>query len=324
VPDVYLIAGFAYLIAGSHYIGILSHWRGMVLRKAKTAIENQNTELNQQKNDIELQKSLLERHNQVIQSINQSLQDSIEYAQQIQTSLLPLATDLAQSFKQHFVLFMPRDMVSGDFYFLDKDAQSTLIAAIDCVGHGIPGAFLSLLTHQMLQNIVSKGIRSPEVVLEHLHQGIRQTLQQAVNQNRDGLDAAICLIEPDKKLLSFAGAKNPLYYFENNILHIVEANRKSIGGEQDSESHAFDKHLIQLADNKKQVFYLFTDGYADQFGGEENKKLGKRKFKQLLADLQHLPLNNQKDALVQYLREWTKKGKEDQIDDILLIGFEVL
>lgn len=345
IPDIYLLPSFVYLFAGSHYVGLLSHWRGSILRKTKEEIQNQNLELKAQKDqllvlneeynqqnqeilaqrdNIEQQRIILEQRNQIIEKINTDMKDSLNYAQIIQQTILPLPEQLNHFFKEHFILFQPRDIVSGDFYFFENiDDQFSILAVADCTGHGIPGAFMSLIANQILQEIINKKIYSPAEILQNLHIGIRQALKQKETTNRDGMDISICLINKIMKTIEFAGAKTSLIYFENNEIQVIKSENMSIGGEQRETQRIFNNHFVTLKNNCDYRFYLFTDGFHDQFGGEKSKKFGKKRLRETLIEAQNLPLSAQKNFLENILTDWIEEGNEEQIDDILIFGFSV-
>lgn len=344
LPDIYLLPSFIYLFAGSHYIGLLSHWRGAVLRKAKREIEQknlvlqsqtdkllvlneeynqQNQEILAQKDNIEQQKILLEKHNHIIEEINTNITESIHYAKLIQETILPLPEHLESFFKEYFILFKPRDIVSGDFYFFEKIEKYGIIGAVDCTGHGIPGAFMSLIANQILQEIINKGIYSPENILYHLNNGIKQALKQKETSNRDGMDIGICLVDKQKREVHFAGAKSSLIYFENDVLHIIKSNNFSIGGEQRESHKFFEKQTIYLKPDVNYSFYMFSDGFHDQFGGNQGKKFGKKRFRELLTQVKNQPFIAQKITLENTLLDWIGNYNEMQIDDILVLGFKI-
>lgn len=197
------------------------------------------------------------------------------------------------------------------------------MAVADCTGHGIPGAFMSLIANQILQEIINKKIYSPDKILQELHLGIRQALKQKETTNRDGMDISICLINKENKTIDFAGAKTSLIYFENNEIKVIKSENTSIGGEQREQHRVFDNHSIVLQPNYEYSFYLFTDGFHDQFGGENSKKFGKKRLRETLIEAQNQPLPSQKKFLENILIDWIEEGNEEQIDDILIFGFSI-
>ncbi|SFF55441.1 PP2C family protein-serine/threonine phosphatase [Thermoflexibacter ruber] len=217
-----------------------------------------------------------------------------------------------------------------------KKENKIVIVAADCTGHGVPGAFMSLIGNELLNQIVNvHHITSPELILNQLHKGIRYALKQDETANRDGMDIAICVIDKEEKILEYAGAMNPFYYIQDNQFFEIKADKKSIGGLQSEEERIFTKHTIQLGmknlesginqqqttSNQQTIFYLCSDGFQDQFGGAENRKFMVRRLRELLASLALLPMSEQKEILDKTFEEW--KGKHPQIDDVLIFGVKI-
>ncbi len=266
--------------------------------------------------------------NQLIESKNRQITDSLNYARRIQQSILMSEQALQQHLPESFVFLQPKSIVSGDFYFLASIGNKKLVAVADCTGHGVPGAFMSLIGHRLLREIVlEKKIHDPALVLEHLHRGIIESLnqQQGNHFSQDGMDIAVCLIDPDTYMLEFAGAMNPAYLVHDQELQVLQADVSSVGG----------KALRPRSENEKRKFtnkaskyrsgcmlYLFTDGYMDQFGGPNDQKFNTRRFKKLLMEIQPLSAAQQKNIIEQTLLEW--KDNTQQTDDILLMGIRLL
>lgn len=291
------------------------------LRLQKKYLEEQvrlrTIEIEKQKEQIEQQRDLLYKQNIEIQKINKDLTSSIEYAQRIQSAILPDEKYISKFFDDHFILFLPRDIVSGDFYWFYQKDNFIIYSAIDCTGHGVPGAFMSLIGSKILTTIVQiKKIYEPDEILKELNKDIISTLNQENTETQDGMDMALCKIELDKKIVKFAGAKNPLYVIYNNELTIYKASKQSIGGFQFSD---FSKEVIEY--KSPTYFYMFSDGYADQFGDGDKGKFMVSRFKNLLLEIYKLPMQEQKQILHQRLRQW--QGQNYQTDDILVIGFKL-
>lgn len=268
-----------------------------------------------------------QRTTQLIESKNRQITDSISYARRIQQSILISEHTICQFLPESFIFWQPKAIVSGDFYFIAKTGSKFLVAVADCTGHGVPGAFMSLIGHRLLrETIIEKNNYDPAAVLEQLHSGIIDALQQHEGQEniQDGMDIAICLIDPETHTLVFAGAMNPAYLLYEQTLQLLEPDISSVGG----------KALRPQSEGKKKVFrnktvryspgsmlYLFTDGYMDQFGGEKDQKFNTKRFKQLLGNIHHLPASLQKEIMEGAFREW----KEDypQTDDVLLLGISL-
>jgi serine phosphatase RsbU (regulator of sigma subunit) len=217
-------------------------------------------------------------------------------------------------------MFMPRDIVSGDFYWFTHKNGHCVITAVDCTGHGVPGAFMSIIGNDLLNDIVNiRGVVEPAQILELLDQGIRTTLKQDVNDIQDGMDMALCTIDSENKRLRYAGAKNPLIYVQGDEIFQIKADKMPIGGKQLYANSAYQNHEIAL--DKPTWIYMFSDGYQDQFGGPGNKKFMLKKLRELIFEIHKLPMKEQQKILQDTLKEWM--GAEKQLDDILVIGLKV-
>ena len=260
------------------------------------------------------------RQRESIQKSNEKMTASINYASRIQSAMLPDLAEISRYLPDSFVFFRPRDIVSGDFYWMQEKDGKILLATVDCTGHGVPGAFMSMIGIDILNEIVNgKGITAPDQILNLMHKRIRQALKQEVTQNRDGMDIALCVIDRDGKQLIFSGAKTSIVYCQHNQLLEIKGNNVPIGGLQHEKDRIFTRHTITT--EAPTTFYLFTDGYKDQFGGENNTKLTARAFKQLLFGMHKQPAETQKTLLSNYLEEWM--GSNPQLDDILVIGVKI-
>jgi len=282
----------------------------------------QKEEIELQKNNIEIQKQELEVAYTDISKKNKHITSSINYARKIQQAILPLDARIEQALPESFVFFQPRDTVSGDFYWFADKGDVLIIAAVDCTGHGVPGAFMSMIGNTLLNQIVNeKGITEPALILNQLHQGVRKALRQEEDhsERQDGMDIALCTFYKQTRQLQYTGANNSLYLIQNGELTETKANKCGIGGTQKEAERLFTNHSFTITDTT--ACYLFTDGYEDQFGGPENRKFMSKRFKQLLVDIHSKPGNEQKQMLADTLHTW--KGHEAQMDDILVIGFQV-
>ncbi|MEI6524248.1 MAG: two-component regulator propeller domain-containing protein, partial [Bacteroidota bacterium] len=246
------------------------------------------------------------------------IKDSITYALRIQEAILPEKKEVMNSFPESFILFKPKDIVSGDFYFFHKSDDQLLIAAADCTGHGVPGALMSMVGSERMSDAVKESNDIKEI-LSNLNIGLKTSLKQSERDEstRDGMDIALCIIDSKTSVLKFSGANRPLWIIRNGFNELLEikATKASIGGLTENNQH-FDVHEILLYQGD--TFYIFTDGYADQFGGNEGKKLKSRKLKEVLLSIQKMPMNEQESYLDKFIEDW-KAGKE-QVDDILIIG----
>ncbi len=279
-----------------------------------------------------------------LQEKNQNITDSIQYARRMQQAMLPTHEEMQSVLPDSFVFFRPRDMVSGDFYWLaEREAQPVfekrytqkgetsvlqgfsnakiVLAAVDCTGHGVPGAMMSMMANNLLHEIVNeKGISQAATILNHLHEGIVKSLKQNQTDNKDGLDIALCVVDREANTLEFAGAKNPLYFVQNAHLETIPGHRSSVGGIWSGQSaRDYSSQLISIQPGD--CFYIFSDGYQDQFGGEKKKKFMRKRFRELLFQIYQQPMEEQKAVLEKSLLAW--QGALKQVDDILVIGFRV-
>jgi predicted ATPase/serine phosphatase RsbU (regulator of sigma subunit)/tRNA A-37 threonylcarbamoyl transferase component Bud32 len=257
---------------------------------------------------------------QQIKVKNENITHSINYGQRIQDAILPNPQVIKESLKNHFILFRPRDIVSGDFYWFTEKDDKVVIAAIDCTGHGVPGAFMSMIGYTLLSEIISaKNIFSPSLILKIMDDGIHKMLKQSETQNRDGMDLALCVWEKSEHILHFAGAKNPLVYIKNNEMFVISGNKLGIGGETRRGEVIFEEHTVLI--DTPTCFYIYSDGYQDQFGGQFNKKFMKSKLKEMLFEIHQQDFELQKDIANKRIEQWM--GNTHQTDDILLIGFKL-
>jgi len=258
----------------------------------------------------------------IIEQKNKDITDSINYAKTIQEAILPPKELKHQLFPDSFILFKPKDIVSGDFYWFTEKDNKKIIAACDCTGHGVPGALMSMIGNNVINHIVNEqGIITPNEILNHLHKEIHHTLnQEKQNETRDGMDIALISFNSDTEI-EFAGAQRPLWIIknnDNNTLVEIKGDKYAIGGAQTEEERKFNNHQITVA--KGDCIYIFSDGYADQFSSE-NKKLMTSQFKTLLISIQEKTMPEQEKFLDDFIENW--KGNREQIDDILVIGIRV-
>ncbi len=252
---------------------------------------------------------------------NKNITASIEYAQRIQQAILPNEKVIGKGFIDHFILYIPKDIVSGDFYWYAEKNEHALIAAVDCTGHGVPGAFMSLIGYSNLNKIVlENSITDPATILNTLDKDVQETLKQHEDnsQSRDGMDIGLCSLNIFEKKLSYAGAYRPMYIFsENGDLREFKGNPFPIGGNfKYNRPKSFTQYDVDLEEGD--MIYIFSDGYTDQFGGDENKRYMTKQFKEHLGRIYHYSLETQKNLLEQAFLDW--KGEEKQTDDILIIG----
>ncbi|MGD9992238.1 MAG: tetratricopeptide repeat protein [Salinivirgaceae bacterium] len=265
--------------------------------------------------------------NQEIQAKNQKINQSINYARNIQGALLPEIDTFTKLFKESFIFFSPRDVVSGDFYwFTEVPGQDHLriIAAVDCTGHGVPGAFMSMLGMNFLYEIViDRKITEPKQILEKMHVMIKKSLKQENTGNSDGMDIALCTYNQKEKSLTFAGAVNPLIYIQDGVMQSIKGDFFGVGGQMKGEGSTerfFTQTTIDVS--KPTTCYLCSDGFADQFGGEKGKKYFMKNFRELLLNIHTQAMHEQATTLEQTLLAWHGQ-KYPRLDDVLVMGFKI-
>ncbi len=294
-----------------------------IINQKNDEMRIQSENLKEVNEEVSLKNEELEKQKSLIESKNLHITASINYAQRIQSSMLPSISRIQEVLPDSFVFFRPRDIVSGDFYWFSEQVidgrTKAIIAAVDCTGHGVPGAFMSLVGDALLNQIIKlQHVGSPEMILSELNKGIRLALKQDQTTNRDGMDLALCVIDKETKTLEFAGAKNPLVYIQNNEIMEIKGNKISIGGTQFAD-HQFSKESIRF--EEKTFCYIFSDGFHDQIGGEANQKFMKKNFFKLLHKIHRKPFPEQRDILEQTFLDW--KQNKSQLDDILVVGFRL-
>jgi len=286
------------------------------------ALEQQKEEILAQRDEIEKQRDTARQQRDEITFQKKEITDSIHYASRIQRAILPPSDYISESFPQHFVLLKERDIVSGDYYWMYRKENVSIFAAVDCTGHGVPGAFMSMLGSAFLDEIVTKQVEIPRAndILNQLRRQVIASLHQTggENETKDGMDMALIMIDFDLNIMYFSGAFNSLYFIRDGELIEYKADRMPIGVSFNQDK-AFTLHEIKL--QKNDTFYIFSDGYIDQFGGTDGKKYKSRNFKNLLLSIQDKSMNEQKEILEDKLVEW--RGKIEQIDDVLVAGFRI-
>ncbi|WP_045114403.1 SpoIIE family protein phosphatase, partial [Microscilla marina] len=296
-------------------------------RKSHNVLAEQNHEITAQNHEISAQRDQIAEKSEKLEFAYQNITDSIEYAQRIQEALLPSQEAIRKALPESMIMLKPRDKVSGDFYWFtqtgENETQKTVLAAVDCTGHGVPGAFMSMAGDAYLNQIVKQqGVTKPNEILFKLHKNIRQSLKQETTGNRDGMDISLVTIDHAQKTVNFAGAKNPLLYIQSGKLHLVKGDKHSIGGEQREDERSFTNHQISIDTDESTSFYLFSDGFQDQFGGSEGKKYMVSQFRDLLLSIHHLPMHTQKEHMEKAFSDWLGTDYE-QLDDVLVMGFKV-
>ncbi|MGE0078459.1 MAG: tetratricopeptide repeat protein [Bacteroidales bacterium] len=264
---------------------------------------------------------ILEEKNNLITRQKQEITDSIKYASRIQKAVLPSSVFINDALPEHFVLFMPRDIVSGDFYWMTRKNDKIVLVAADCTGHGVPGAFMSMLGVSFLYEIVNKeNVLKPSEILNRLRNHIKTTLSQTgkFDEQKDGMDISLCVIDKEGMRLEWAGAYNPLYQIRNGELSEYKADKMPVAVHL-NDHMSFTNHEVEIQPGD--TFYMFSDGYSDQFGGTDGRKFMSKKFKGLLTTIYDKSMEDQRDILQSAHFDW--KGDHDQVDDILVVGFRI-
>ncbi len=311
VGGVLLMAAFAFFIFRNF----------QQKKKANLLLEKQSNEISMQKSEIEAKSKLIEQK-------SLETEQSIQYARRIQHAILPPKEEINQYLQDYFILYKPKDIVSGDFYFFSDrrvDENKVYIASVDCTGHGVPGAFMSMIGYEKLKDAVDLA-NQPGAILSELNKGVKIALRQSsdATSTRDGMDLALCCIpiknKKDTTTISYAGANRPLWIVkkDSNEVEEIKATKVAIGG-LTQDSQVFEQHDVEL--NKGDTIYLFSDGYADQFGGPKKKKLMTGKFKEIILNIQGLSIADQHKHLNDFIDDWMKNS--EQVDDILVIGVKI-
>jgi sigma-B regulation protein RsbU (phosphoserine phosphatase) len=246
------------------------------------------------------------------------IKDSINYAKRIQESILPAQEIISGIFSNYFIFYRPKDVVCGDFYWFGRTDKEIVIAAVDCTGHGVPGALMTVIGNSLLNQIVMfSGITSPSEILMHLDKKLEQTLKQhgGVATN-DGMDMAVCYYKLGDNVIKFAGAKRPLYLFRNNELMEIKGSNAPIGSYGHNIDKKFAEHIVKI--KKDDTMYMFSDGLQDQFGGLDGKKFMIKRFRDLLQKVHNFSMTEQKDIIEKEMSGWQQSY--EQTDDMLLIG----
>lgn len=278
---------------------------------------------NEMLSEIEKQNATVDEQLRIITQANTQITDSINYAKRIQDAILPSVDKLERVAPDSFILFKPKDIVSGDFYWFTEKENELYIAAVDCTGHGVPGAFMSLIGSNVINRTVDQAIGSISVdmILNKLNSGIKKALKQNKknSETQDGMDIALCKINTSSGRIEFAGANRPLVFFKDGKLDEIKGDKYPIGGNQYDPDILFAKNEIVL--KKGDAVFLFSDGYPDQFGGDNDKKFTNKRFKEVLEENIDKPMKEIATCLDHSYKDW--KGKTEQTDDILVIGVRI-
>ncbi|MDA3882230.1 MAG: SpoIIE family protein phosphatase [Bacteroidales bacterium] len=293
-------------------------------RKLERMVDERTQEINQQKEELQLQSELLVKNNDELSRTNRLIQDSISYAKRIQDAMLPTQQTIQQNLLDSFVLFKPKDIVSGDFYWFVEQNGVYYIAVADCTGHGVPGAFMSMIGTTLLNEISNeKSNQKPSVIIEKLNKGVITALNQNKDGNPDsqddGMDITICAINPSEQSIQISCANHVVFVMHKDSVDSVEGDICSVGGLFSAEDKGYTNHEFRYKPGM--CVYMFSDGYQDQFGGARNKKFMAARFKDLLFEHKDLPMNEQKEILDKTFEDW--RGTHRQIDDVVVFGVKL-
>ncbi|MBI9068394.1 MAG: SpoIIE family protein phosphatase [Salinivirgaceae bacterium] len=291
-------------------------------------IEQQKEEITAQRDAIDDQRKMLADKNDSLENANREISaqrkhimDSIVYAKRIQNAILPAQQVIDKLVPNNFVLYKPKDIVSGDFYWIEKTTNKSIIAAVDCTGHGVPGAFMSIIGSNQLDYAVrTKKAKHAGEILDALNEGVDLALrQQTEHKNiRDGMDISICVIDYKTMEVEYAGAYNPLYLIRNGEMTVYKADKFAIGTYSDYPDKRYTNNVIKV--EKDDIIYIFSDGFADQFGGPKGRKYMYKRFREYLLEISPLDMKKQYELLEKENLEW--QGTESQVDDIIIIGIK--
>lgn len=261
----------------------------------------------------------LNKTKSIVETQNKRITESINYARKIQLAINPNETDLSVHYPESFIYYAPKDVISGDFPWIFNTGDYMYVAAVDCTGHGVPGAMMSMIGNLLLNDIVNDGtVLLPSAILRRLHLAVVQTLKQnsSDSNSNDGMDIALCRINKQTKEIVFSGAHRPLFFLKNNSVEVINGNKFPIGGMHYKGLNNFTDEVISFT--KGDSIFMFTDGLPDQIGGPEKKKLMSRTIKQFIEENSTSDMPELKSAIIKNYQEW--RGNNKQIDDVLLIG----
>lgn len=286
------------------------------LQLLNTELIQQKEEITAQRDEISLQRNIIEKHNKKITS-------SISYAQRIQKTILPSETHIKSFFPQSFVIYRPKDIVSGDFYWIEKKGEKIYFAAADCTGHGVPGAFMSMLCYNLLSDALNEQqLEKPSEIINFISKYINKTLRQKTDDSsvKDGLDLYLCCYDMETMILQNAGVRSTMYHISNKTLKEYKSDWYPIGEPLNEKFKSYNNTETKI--HQGDCLYLFTDGYTDQFGGDIDKKYSKKRLKEKLLAIHPLTMTRQKEELINTFDTW--KGKNEQIDDMLVMGIKII
>ncbi|MDY6799808.1 MAG: SpoIIE family protein phosphatase, partial [Bacteroidota bacterium] len=312
------VGGFIFLFIFSIFI-YKSYQRK---KKTNIILTRQKKEIENQKDEIEAQRDFVTKQRDQIAHQNEIITDSIEYAKRIQSALLPQENYLEKLLPEHFVFMKPKNIVSGDFFWATEKQNKIIVTVADCTGHGVPGAFMSMLGVAFLNEIVNNSSNlNPGQILNNLRNYIIESLHQeyGYSGSKDGMDMALISMDKKTQIMEYAGAYNSVFIIRNGELHEIKGDKMPIGIHAVKMDKEFTNHQFKL--HEDDMIYLFSDGYVDQFGGKDGMKLKTKPFKELLMKISDKPMDKQHKALESYMKKW--QGDYSQLDDMTVMGIKV-
>ncbi len=257
-----------------------------------------------------------------LETKEKNITESLHYAQRIQEALLPSEEYFRKHFRDSFIFFRPKDIVSGDFYWIGEKGGKIFVTGADCTGHGVPGALMSMIGLEIIEKTINDdNISNPSEILAILNKGLEKTFSREKNIGtiiRDGMDIGLCAIDLNAKKIEYAGAFFPLYMIRDDLLVEIKGDKLLIG--MNPSGIPYTEHRIDIKEGD--IFYIFSDGFVDQFGGKDNRKFMYRRFRYLLTTIHHFPAEDQKSVLEDNIKSWM--GENPQLDDMMVIGFKPL
>lgn len=267
-----------------------------------------------------INRKTIEKLHRRLENVHKEVTDSINYAQVIQRAMLPDRSQLQAAFPNSFILFRPKDVLSGDFYWFKRVKNRIIIMVADCTGHGIPGSMLSMLGFNMLyEAVITRRLEEPAKILENLCRQFERMRRYAASSINDGMDVACCTVDLENRVMTYAGANRPVVIIRNNELMEIKPDKRSISGVELPARNKFNTHSLPILENDR--VFMFSDGYADQFHYATKKKMLIKRFRELLVSSSSLPFSEQEKAITHYFENW--KGDMEQVDDVLVLGFQV-
>ncbi len=285
-------------------------------------VQKQSIVIKESRNKIKTTFAELETTHSALESFNERMIESLHYAEMIQQSLLPGIDRLKTEYPDSMIIWMPKDIVGGDIFYTYTMPGETILVIIDCTGHGVPGAFLTMIAYSEIRKIImDERQHDPALILKSLNIAVKKVLHKndSKTMTDDGMDAAVCKVDHSKKHVTFSSARLPLFYVKEEKINIIKGDKQSIGYCDSDENFDFTNHIVENCGQCS--FYLKTDGFTDQLGGENRRRFGTKRFRQLIMDYHKKPFQDQRKKTLQTLLE--HQGKNDQVDDITLIAFRV-